>query len=67
MLKCSITGYTFCHIPPAQPMGATSLTCTFPEDISLSKKDFSVVHVNSTGKPSNGCHITLDTYLRQLR
>ncbi|XP_025113588.1 uncharacterized protein LOC112575781 isoform X1 [Pomacea canaliculata] len=48
-------GYTFCDIPPAKLMGATSLTCTFPEDISLSKKDFSVVHVNSTGKPILDC------------
>lgn len=49
----SVTDKTYCEIPMVKPMETTSLTCIFPEDLSVSKKDFSVVHINSTGKPGN--------------
>lgn len=53
----SVTDKTYCEIPMVKPMETTSLTCIFPEDLSVSKKDFSVVHINSTGKPGNNDHV----------
>ncbi|XP_025114144.1 uncharacterized protein LOC112576111 [Pomacea canaliculata] len=44
-----------CEIPAVEAMAATSLTCTFPDDISLSRQDFSVIHTNNKGKAVLDC------------
>ncbi|XP_025113586.1 uncharacterized protein LOC112575780 isoform X2 [Pomacea canaliculata] len=35
-----------CSVPPVQLLQKTFLTCHFPEDISVTKKDFNVYHYN---------------------
>lgn len=45
-------GNISCNIPAVKPMETTSIACKFPKDISLSKTDFSIHHVNIT-KPGN--------------
>lgn len=37
-------------------MAATSLTCSFPVDLSVAKIDFSVHHANGTGKAGKDEH-----------
>ncbi|XP_025111787.1 uncharacterized protein LOC112574757 isoform X2 [Pomacea canaliculata] len=44
-----------CKIPAVEPMAATSLTCSFPVDLSVAKIDFSVHHANGTGKAVLDC------------
>lgn len=69
MFTFYLKGNISCKIPPVEPMGATSLTCTFPEDISLSKKDFSVVHTTNNNRPGKilfeGC-VLCDTILNDV-
>ncbi|XP_025113009.1 uncharacterized protein LOC112575386 [Pomacea canaliculata] len=42
---------TTCNIPWVQPLANTSLTCLFPEDVSYTKKDFTVHHYKEKGSP----------------
>lgn len=39
-----------CVVPPAEPLGNTSLTCHFPEDVSKTKKNFIVDVVPENGR-----------------
>lgn len=44
-LFCCITeGKIDCSIPPVKPNENASLTCLFPEDLNVTKKDFSVYY-----------------------
>ncbi|XP_025102453.1 uncharacterized protein LOC112569022 [Pomacea canaliculata] len=46
-----VTGFkATCVVPPAEPLGNTSLTCHFPEDVSKTKKNFIVDVVPENGR-----------------
>ncbi|XP_025112603.1 uncharacterized protein LOC112575166 isoform X2 [Pomacea canaliculata] len=40
-----------CSVPPVNSLQKTVLTCFFPEDLSVSKKDFTVYHYAQAGSP----------------
>lgn len=40
-----------CSVPPVNSLQQTVLTCFFPEDLSVSKKDFTVYHYVQFGSP----------------
>ncbi|XP_025112348.1 uncharacterized protein LOC112575044 isoform X2 [Pomacea canaliculata] len=44
-----MTGITTCEIPSVKLMSQTSLTCSFPEDISKIRSDFTVYHHSIQG------------------
>ncbi|PVD21812.1 hypothetical protein C0Q70_17614 [Pomacea canaliculata] len=40
-----------CQIPAVQPLANTNLTCLFPEDVSYTKKDFTVYYYKEKERP----------------
>lgn len=42
---------TPCTVPSVRALQSTTLTCHFPEDVSQSKKDFTVYHYSDKGNP----------------
>ncbi|XP_025113098.1 uncharacterized protein LOC112575439 isoform X2 [Pomacea canaliculata] len=40
-----------CSIPPVELYQDTALTCYFPEDLNVTKKDFSIYHFSTNTKP----------------
>lgn len=53
-----------CTSMSVAPLEDTTLTCHFPEDLSVTKKDFTVYHYVKGGSPGNdyGMHMFLNTH-----
>lgn len=54
-LSCLVDNKVTCNAPAVRPLEDAVMTCHFPEDLGLTKKDFTVYRYDKSGSPGVHC------------